>query len=228
MIATLPSPQPPQHLLLHDISWDGYETLLDELEGLHYRVTYDRGALEIMPKSHEHEVDGELLADFVRLMTMELNIPLRSGGSTTLKDALLEKGLEPDKCFWIQHERHMRCKRKFDLRRDPPPDLVLENEVTRSALDRVGIYAALRVPEVWRSDGQALHVHHLTANGKYREKQHSLAFPFLPIKKLLAFLRQADTVDETTLMRSFVQWVRDELAPAFQKHAGKNGKRPGK
>ena len=162
---------------------------------------------------------------------MEFDIPMHSGGSTTLKDELIEKGLESDKCFWIQNERRMRGKKTFAIRRDPPPDLALEIEVTRSALDRMGIYAALRIPEVWRSDGQVLHVHHLSANGKYREKPQSLAFPFLPIKKLVEFLKRAESVDETTLMRSFRDWVRTEIAPKFSKSAeksknDKNGKGP--
>ncbi len=220
MIANIQEPLP--YLLLHDISWNGYETMLRELEGRHFRITYDKGVMEIMAVSHEHEFDGELLADFVRLPTMELDIPIHSGGSTTFKDETLEKGIEPDKCWWIQNERKMRGKRTFDIDVDPPPDLSIEVEVTRSALDRMSIHAALGIGEVWRSDGESIRVSVLGSNGKYRERLQSRAFPFLPMKKVQEFLKRAATVDETTLMRSFAKWVRDEIATAYSKKNGKS------
>ena len=228
MIATFQPP--PTYLMMYDVSWKSYEAFLDELEGRHLRITYDRGTLEIMSKSHEHEFDSELLADLVRMLTFTLDIPIHSGGSTTFKKESLDKGLEPDKCFWIQNEARMRGRRKFDSDRDPPPDLALEIEVTRSALDRMGIYAALKVSEVWRWNGKTLHVHHLTPSGKYREKETSRAFPFLPMAKLLAFLKQADSKDETSLLRTFVDWLRKDIAPAYEQSKGKlkNGRQNGK
>ena len=233
MIATLQAPEALPYLLLHDISWQGYEHMLRALEGRRLRITYDEGSLEIMAVSHEHEFDGELLSRMVHMTTFELHMPIHSGGSTTFKDEALEKGLEPDKCYWIQNEKRMRGKKKFVINRDPPPDLALEIEITRSALDRLGIYAALRVPEVWRCDGESLRILHLAGNGKYREKTHSLAFPFLPMDKVLEFLKQAENIDETTLMHSFVAWLREEIAPALKQAAGKvktekNGRRSGK
>jgi Uma2 family endonuclease len=228
MIAKLKPTEPQEYLLLHDISWQGYEQMLRELEGQHYRLTYDEGMLEIMSVSHEHEFDGELLSRMVHVVTYELRIPIHSGGSTTFKDEALEKGLEPDKCFWIQNEKRMRGKRKFVINRDPPPDLALEIEITRSALDRMGIYAALRIPEVWRCDGHTLRVYHLAENGKYREKTTSRVFPFLPPKKILEFLHQSETVDETTLMHDLAAWIREEVAPKLAKKTPKNGKHPEK
>ena len=222
-----------EHILLHGISWETYETLLREIGESHLRLTYDDGDLEIMTISFGHEHAGSWIGRLIFFLAFELNMALCSGGSTTFKDEALEKGIEPDKCWWIQNERKMRAKRKFEINVDPPPDLSIEVEVTRSALDRMGIYAALRIPEVWRCDGKTLRVYHLAANGKYRERSTSRAFPFLPMAKLLEFLQQAETVDETTLMRSFAKWVREELAPLVEKPADKsksprNGKRSGK
>jgi Uma2 family endonuclease len=229
MIATLH--EPPPRLLLDNISWETYEALLRDLEGQHYRITYDEGSLEIMPLSHEHQFSGTLLERFVHMLTFELNIPIHSGGSTTFKRKKRAKGLEPDKCYWIQNERRMRGKKAFDIDADPPPDLALEVEVTRSALNRMGIYAAIRVPEVWCYDGEFLRVHHVAANGKYQEKPKSLAFPFLPMKELARFLAAADTQDETTLLRSFCQWVRETVAPMREPNmnrSGKNGRKSSK
>lgn len=227
MITTWRPNAPDQYLLLHNVSWHGYETLLKELEldGRHLRVTYDHGNLEIMTVSHEHEFNSELLSHLILVLSLELNIPIHSGGSTTFKKEVLEKGLEPDKCWWIQNEAKMRGKRRFDIDKDPPPDLAIEVEITRSALDRMSIYAALKIPEVWRCDGEELSVHVLGTNGKYRERQQSRAFPLLPMQKLLTFLKQSESIDQTTLLRSFAKWVREELLPAYQyKQSRKNGK----
>jgi Uma2 family endonuclease len=222
MIATFREPLP--YLLVHGISWNGYETMLRELEGRRLRITYDQGAMEIMAVSLEHEFDGEILGGFVRLLTLELDIPLRSGGSTTFKDEALEKGIEPNKCWWVQNERKMRGKRRFEINVDPPPDLSIEVEVTRSALNRMGIYAALGIPEVWRSDGQRVRVNVLTASGKYRERSESKAFPFLPMKRIQEFLKRAANEEETALMRSFAKWVREEVAPVYNKKDGKRSR----
>ena len=230
MIATIQAPAQPHYLLLHDISWHGYKTMLQELEGRHFRLTYDHGVLEIMTTSYEHESYGELLSHLLRILTLELAISMCSGGSMTFKKEALEKGLEPDKCWWTKNERKMRGKKKFDIDRDPPPDLAIEIEITRSAVDRMGIYAALKVAEVWRFDGDALRVCQLGANGKYREKRQSSVFPFLPMEKIVFFLKRSENVDETSLLREFVQWVRDEVAPvrtkSVAKKTEKNGKHP--
>ena len=104
-------------------------------------------------------------------MTEELDIPIRSGGSTTFKSQILKKGLEPDECYWIANEHLVRGRLDLDLEVDPPPDLAVEVEITRSVLNRMGIYASLRVPEVWRSDGDQIIVEQLQADGTYATSQ---------------------------------------------------------
>ncbi len=137
-------------VVLHGVRWSTYEALLDDLDGCHIRLTYDRGRLEIMTKSAPHEWSKTLLARAFEEITLELDIPIRSGGEQTFRQELLEKGLEPDECYWIQHEPEVRGKRDISLETDPPPDLAMEIEISMSVLDRLGIYAALRVPEIWR------------------------------------------------------------------------------
>ena len=223
--------EPPQHIVLDGISWSAYEMLLRDLEGRRLRITYDCGRLEIMAVSHRHEYGKKLLARFVESMTLELDIPIHPGGSTTFKKELLKKGLEPDECYWIQNEPWMRNKWDFDIDLDPPPDLGVEVEVTRSILDRMGIYAALRIPEIWRFDGERLRVCVLGANGKYKEKAKSLAFPFLPMKEIERFLLDTEADNHTALMRSFHDWVRATLVPthgAAARKAAKPAKQNGK
>jgi Uma2 family endonuclease len=225
MVATRQNSE--QHIVLQNVSWQGYETLLREIGKSHLRLTYDEGELEIMTLSFGHENAGEWLGRLIFFLALELTVPLCSGGSTTLKKALRKKGLEPDKSFWIAHERDMRGKREWDALTDPPPDLVVEVDVTSSSMDRLGIYAALKVPEIWHYDGQVFRVLVLGPGGKYRERLKSPAFPLLPLKEFAGFLEKLGTVDEISLIQSFSEWVRANVLPKKDSASRKNGKRPG-
>src|SRR5205807_1671967 len=110
----------------------------------------------------------------------------------------------------------VRAIEKLDLRRNPPPDLAIEVDISHSSVNRMGIYAALGVPEVWRFDGQALQVNQLGSDGKYAVSDRSLHFPFLPLAELVAFLLKRTQMDETSLVRSFRDWVRQQVATGWQ------------
>jgi Uma2 family endonuclease len=205
-----------QRILLPDISWQTYETLLKELDARPIRLTYDRGSLEIMTLGHGHENYAELFALFVLVLTEELGLPRHSGGSTTFKSEARQRGLEPDKCYWIENEALMRGKKEFEIETDPPPDLAIEIDITHSSLNRLTIYASLGVKEVWRFDGETIGVYRLGPGGKYAAQQRSPTFPHLPMPELLRFLRESDEQNETQLGRSFRAWVREHVAPAHQ------------
>jgi Uma2 family endonuclease len=203
---------PEQRFVLHNVSWQQYVTIGDALPdwpGL--RLTYDRGALEFMTTSQEHEIYKAWLGRLVETLAEELNLAILPCGSATFRKEELERGLEPDQCYWIAHERQMRGKLAWDPQSDPPPDLVLEIEVTRSALGRMGIYAALGVPEVWRFDGETLHVHLLEGNG-YRAADGSPTFPGVPVAGIVPFLRPSQELDYLGTVRAFRAWVREQLA----------------
>jgi Uma2 family endonuclease len=210
-LATAPPQQ--QRIVLDNISWHTYETFLREFDKRPIRITYDEGSLEIMTLSLGHENLGWFLGRLIAVLTLELNMPLMGGGSTTLKKKLKLKGLEADNCFWIKNASRMRGKKQFRFRRDPPPDLAIEIDVSRSSLDRMGIYAALSIAEVWRFKGKTLHVYCLRADGKFREKSRSSIFPLVPMEKILHYLRQLPNEDENELIRQFTSWVRTELVP---------------
>src|SRR6266478_1708430 len=137
-------------MVLEDVDWKTYSRLLkafEERPGI--RLTYDRGALEIMPLL-EHDIDGRFLGRIIIALTEELGLPILCGGSTTLRRQLHQRGIESDECYWIANEPRMRGRRALNLQRDPPPDLAVEVDVTSSSLDRLDIYATLGVPEIWR------------------------------------------------------------------------------
>jgi Uma2 family endonuclease len=145
-------------------------------------------------------------------LTEELDLPISGGGSTTVRRRRRQRGLEPDNCYWIANEAQVRGKRRLDFRTDPPPDLAIEVDVTHSSLDRMGIYAALRVPEVWRYENQRLTFNVLQSDGNYAEQPRSLAFPLVTPSDLLRFLALRGQMDENAINRQFRTWVRQQLA----------------
>ena len=166
-----------------------------------------------MTPSLDHERFRHLLGRVVDVVTEELLIPCISAGSTTWRREGLDRGLEPDECFYLANTGRVRGK-KIDLRVDPPPDLAIEIEISCSALGRMGIYAALGVPEVWRYDGETLQVERLQDDRTYATSDRSLSFPFLPLDDIVRFLQQGDAMDQGDWRRQFRAWVRDELVPS--------------
>jgi len=219
-----------QRLVLECVSWETYEALLRAFDERHIRLTYDDGSLEIKTVSLSHEYFGWFLGRMIAILTLELNMPLKGGGSTTLKTKLKKKGLEPDECFWITNAARMRGRTQFRFRRDPSPDLAIEVEISRSCLDRMGIYAALGIGEVWRCTRKALYVYRLN-DGRYEKQSGSAIFPHVPMEELHRFLREAQRADdENELIRTFTAWVRTHVVPRLEapkesRPAKKNGSR---
>jgi Uma2 family endonuclease len=202
-----------QRLLLHCVSWDEYVALGKVLiDRPALRMTYDRGTLELMTTSDAHELYKMLFAWLIGVWAEELNIPMRCLGSKTHRRKDIERGAEPDQCFYLKNLDRIRGKRSINLLRDPPPDLVIEIEISRSAIDKLELYAAFKVPEVWRFDGQHLHIAVLGRNGRYRTAARSLAFPTMPVDELVEFIRLGETEDDTALLRKFRRRVRELLA----------------
>jgi Uma2 family endonuclease len=201
-------------LLLTGVDWQTYTRLLRIFaERPSIRLTYDRGDLEIMSPLPEHEGAAYLLGRFVDALTEELGLPIKGGRSTTFRRRKKQRGLEPDNSYWIASEPKVRGKRRINLRVDPPPDLAIEIDVTRSSLNRMGIYAKLGVPEVWRlDDPQTLSFQVLGPDGDYSEKSHSLAFPSVTPADLLHFLSLAGQMDENAVVRQFRDWIRQQLS----------------
>ncbi|MBI4583005.1 MAG: Uma2 family endonuclease [Planctomycetes bacterium] len=200
------------YVLLENISWETYEALLGDL-GEHpgKRIFYDHGLLEIMTLSPEHEWIKRLIGRFIELLTLELNIDIRSVGSTTWKRKILKRGFEPDECYYIANEEVVRGKGKIDIDKDPVPDLVVECDISRSSLNREGIYSAFGISEVWRFDGKKVHFFELMENGSYVKTDTSAAFPFLTSVDLNRFLDMRIAMSETRLMQAFQKWVRQTL-----------------
>jgi Uma2 family endonuclease len=198
-----------QRLVLDGVTWDQYVAMADALpDHAGLRMTFDGKRLELMTKSVLHEWFKELLGRLIPIIALEWNMPIRSGGEMTFRRRRVNRGLEPDQCYWIAHERQMRGRKTWDADIDPPPDLAVEIDVAHSSVNREAIYARLRVPELWRFDGEAIRVLVLTKAAKYVEARTSRAFPNLPVHELVPFLLPDEDRDETTMLREFIDWLR--------------------
>jgi len=213
MAKTMTPPPDVQRFLLYDVSWQAYERMLRALEERRrLRITFDEGSLEIMTLSTGHERIKHLLGLLIFTLAEVLGKKIAGYGSITMKRRQRQKGLGPDECFWIQHEAMMRNKTgTFNPRKDPPPDLALEVEVTRSAINRMGIYAALKVPEVWRWRKGSLEVCFLDEKGKYRSEQTSHVFPGFAPAKLVPFVELAKKDGEVEMVRAFRAWLSKKV-----------------
>lgn len=203
------TPTQVEQVQLSGISWNTYETLLKELCDRRLRLTYNRGNLEIMVPSPEHELYKEVLGRFVETLAEELEVRIYPLGATTFKRPELV-GAEPDKCFYIRNLSAVKGKKRIDLDRDPPPDLVVEIDITSSSKIRFPVYADLGVPEIWCYDGNSFTVYQLQER-EYIPSEQSLAFPNLPIIEISNFLQQAMTMDYLELVRSFRHWVKSQI-----------------
>ena len=198
-------------MLISDVSWDFYLTFCEAIGERPLRLSYNDGDLEIMITKSPHEFYKTVLAKIVETTIMELELPVRSGGSMTFQIKGLEKGFEPDECWWIEQEEAVRTQSDFEFPGDPPPDLAIEIEISRSLVSRMGILAALGVREVWRYNVRRLRFCVLQSDGSYQEQDTSVAFPFLHAADIEQYLRIDDTRDETTRLRHFRDWLRGIL-----------------
>lgn len=155
---------PSEKILLHNVSWQEFETILTEMENkTGSRIAYDRGTLEIIMPLPEHEYFKEIISLLVQDLADELGLNYESLGSTTWKREDRLAGVEADNCFYIQNEPAIRGNLNINLSQDPPPDLALEIDITRKSLNRQPIYARLGVPELWRYDQGILQIYQLQA-----------------------------------------------------------------
>ncbi|MEA5450997.1 Uma2 family endonuclease [Leptolyngbya sp. CCNP1308] len=202
--------QSPDRVILRNISWQTYRSLVNDFEQEPaIRLTYDLGTLEIRMPLDPHETFKKLLGRLIEAATEELGLEIRSLGSRTCDREDLAKGLEPDQCYYIRHEAEVRGVAQIDLANYPPPDLAVEIDITSSSLNRLAIYSALSVPEIWRFDGECLTICALQGK-RYILSPASLALPPLIASDIERFLQLQPTTGENSLIRQFRQWIASQ------------------
>jgi Uma2 family endonuclease len=211
-VASPPRVVADDRVVLPCVSWETYERLLaDDEERRVPRMTYDQGVLELVTPSMPHEEDAETITRIVDIVAANLGIPTRSVGSTTFRRKDLKRGFEPDASFYIQNEERIRGQRKVDLTVDPPPDVVLEMEMSRSARDKLPMFASMGISEVWRCDGERVSIFILDRErGSYRELSHSQALPALTSEVLTQFLAESRTMLSPDWFQAVSDWAQGQ------------------
>ncbi|MBO1048964.1 MAG: Uma2 family endonuclease [Dolichospermum sp. DEX182a] len=186
--------------------------LLETGDDRHHRFTYNQGILEIMTPLMPHEHNNRLLQNLIIVLVEELNLNVKSTGSLTCKREDLARGVEPDSSFYIQNEPIMRNKTSLDLTQDPPPDLVIEVDYASSSIDKLPIYLALGVPEVWRYDEPVMQIYSLSED-KYVPCNGSPTFANLPLNtEIPQFLASNLQVGEMSMIKNFRSWLRTQIS----------------
>jgi len=204
---------PESRVLLHNATWEQYVQIRDTDDNRNTRMTFDRGSLEFMSPTRLHERLRMLIGRCIDVWVEEKQISVQGCGSTTFRREDLGRGLEPDHCYYIRNESVVRDRaEEIDLTIDPPPDLVIEIDVTSSSINRFAIYAAFGVPEIWRWHKESLQLFILDAERKYIRAAASSALPGFPIDHVAQLVKDRKFGDETSLAREFRAWCQQSGA----------------
>jgi Uma2 family endonuclease len=204
---------PDQRVLFPNVDWLFYEQLVDSIpESSNIHVDYEGRDLEIMAKGLNHEELKTLLGRVVDVVTEELEIPCKGLGETTWKRAELARGLEADNCYYLRADKlaaaaEAKSRGSKDIADYPNPDLAIEVDITEPRVNRPGIYAALRVAEVWRLDGRELVIERLTPENTYAASEAS---QFLPVRadEVRRWIVDEDSRDESAWARRLREEIR--------------------
>jgi Uma2 family endonuclease len=211
-MAARPVESASQCVVLQGVSWETYERLLADFRDSHaVHLTYDQGALEILVPSAKHEEPNRALALLIEMLALALDIDIRNLGSTTFKRDDLSRGFEPDSCFYIQQAAQIRGKDDIDLAVDPPPDLVIEVDITHPSLDKLPLYAAVGVTEVWRYDGASVTIHTL-AQEAYIASETSQVLPGVTSAILSQFIAESRQLRRPDWLRRVREWAQGRAA----------------
>jgi len=195
-------------VVLRNVSWETYEKLLEDLSDCSVpHLTYDRGVLEIMNPTPEHEGFNNALNLIVQIVAAEIDVNVRALGSSTFKRKDVERGFEPDSCFYVKSAERIRGKKRLDLAIDPPTDLIIEIDITSSSIPRMPIFAQFGVPELWQYDGSSLRMSKLQGD-EYTGIDRSLAFPILTPRVLEDFVAKSEEWEDHPRLVKFIRdWV---------------------
>lgn len=196
-----------QHLILCGIRWATYQQLAADLGEQPVRLAYDQGTLEIMTPSFEHERLNRLLADIAQALAFGQDLAIEPAGSTDFSREDIERGFQPDSCFYLGDKvETIKGKKRLDMAIDPPPDLVIEIDVTSRSLDKLPLYASIGVLEIWRFDLERFIIYRLE-EPDYQEVSTSQVFSGVSATDLLTFIHQADEMPRKALFFHIMEWV---------------------
>jgi len=197
------------HVVFQGVTWEQFEAIaiaFGDTSG--YRLAYSDNKLEIMVPLPEHEYLNRYIGTIVQEISDVLELDYEAYGSTTWRQKLKKVGVEADSCFYIQNESVVRGRTDLDtsLETDPPPDLVVEIDVTSKSIGRFPIYAQLGVPEIWRYDEGELKVYELVGEN-YQQRKTSLALPGIPVGELPRLIEKYRAKGRRSTRKAVREWA---------------------
>ena len=196
---------PDARLVLGGVDWTTYVRLADAPGNAGFKFAFDEptGRLEIeMPNGFLHESVSRRINDLLRIFTRERGFRTRAAGGTSLRRPG-EGGADGDEAYYIERLDRLTnpTMNVPDLAGgDPPPDLVVEVDVTSPGVSKLPIYARLGVGEVWVWTNGEIVCRRLNDAGIYEVTAESEALPGFPLAFVSRLIREgAATADEELL-----------------------------
>ncbi len=191
------------------VTWEGYVALLKELgDDRSTRIAYENGVLEIRMPGQPHESANRVLATIALTLAEEFGFEFNDLGSITMNRPDLNKGVEPDSCFYIQNAQAGQGLGEA-ISSDLPPDLALEVDIANRSDSKLSIYQAMGVPEVWLYQRDRVKIKHLE-NGVYVDALTSRAFPAMSAEQLNQWLDVRRTGTDLTVVRAVRKFCREQ------------------
>ena len=201
-----------RRVLLHGVRWDTYKSILKDIgDSRACRFAFNSGELEIMSPLQRHESSQFSIGHLIVALVDELGLECIGLESLTCEREDLQKAIEPDGCFYIRNFARINGITEIDFTIHPPPDLMIEVDISTNSMNKLPICAALGVPEHWRFDGEKLEIR-LLRNGRYVESTASLSFPHLPLTEKVPEMLKIARHGVLAMGRTFRKWIRDELS----------------
>lgn len=195
-----------RRVVFRNLNWQSYQQMMQiRGESRSPKINYDRGTLEATMPLEDHEFFARMIELFIRILVEELGYRIKTMGSTTLDYENLDRGAEPDNAYYIQNQPTV-AGRNVNFAQDPPPDLIVEVDITHTDIDKNRLYASMGVPEFWRFNGQVLRIYQLQDQA-YTEVEISPTFPIISKEQLYEFLTNCklDEVEASRTLRSQIK-----------------------
>jgi Uma2 family endonuclease len=208
-----------KRVMLSGVSWQQFETLLDELgTNRTTRMTYDRGKLEMMTPLEEHHRCARLLESLILVLGDEVRSKVYSLGSVLLTRPDAGRAIQPESAYYFDQAMQVQENAELDMNRTEPPALIADIAITKGKMDRFSLYGSMGVPEIWCYTTVAgddvlkgkLQILQLQGD-RYIESSSSAQFPFLPATRVLEFLEQSDSLGLAQALVVLRDWMRKRL-----------------
>lgn len=174
---------PPGSVMRMPGTWQDYCALCDSRgDGSIPRIKFRNGEILLMSPLPRHGREANILADVVKILLDSEKRNYEAFTPITM-DSPEVGGIEPDYCFYIDNWQAAVGKDRINWQIDPPPDLVIEIDVTTytAAED----YAPYGVPEVWLFKKSGLKIYALQGE-TYEQQASSRYFPTVDMPRLIA------------------------------------------